>query len=87
MNRLVLIFIFFFAWILLLYATATLESAGDGWDMVGFPFTFYKYTAAKGPLAANEREMFSVPLLAADLLLMILCGVCVFLVYKKRWKK
>ena len=73
------------------YLTGIFKSAGDGWDIIGFPFIFYKSTAAKLDLtSAPERNYFSPAYLIADILFSIAILVFANFLYRrfrKRYKK
>lgn len=49
-----------FVLLLLNYITSTFESASDGWDVIGFPFVFYRHTEAKIDLTIGDRDYFSL---------------------------
>lgn len=66
------------------YLTGTFESANDGWNIVGFPFIFYKSTAAKLDLAGSpERNYFSLGYLIADIFIYVVIIVIVNSLYSK----
>ena len=85
MRLLVIIVLVLVAAIALTYFSATLASQSDGWDIVGFPFFFYKYTAAKTTLSDNQY--FSIFYLLADILTYILTIVIVNFLCKKSYSK
>ena len=81
MRLFVIIVFVLIAAIALTYLSATLESQSDGWDIVGFPFLFYKYTAAKITLSGNQY--FSIFYLLADIAIYIVTIVIVNFLLKK----
>lgn len=78
-----ILFLLLFSFVICL--TADFQSAGDGNDQVGFPFTFYTYLGGKRFIEPPTRYVWKLAYLLMDVLLFLgLSGSLSYLITK--WK-